>query len=84
MVSKKKGHQGENLEAVEQALSRTERAIEDNQKPLTIIVIAIILVVGGFLGTKKFIIDILKPADELPSIAELIKIKIIHKKASTI
>ena len=56
MVSKKKGHQGENLEAVEQALSRTERAIEDNQKPLTIIVLLIILVIAGFLGTKKFII----------------------------
>ena len=56
MVSKKKGHQGENLEAVEQALSRTERAIEDNQKPLTIIVLVIILAIAGFLGTKKFII----------------------------
>ncbi len=42
--------------AVEQALSRTERAIEDNQKPLTIIVIAIIVLIGGFLGVKKFIL----------------------------
>ena len=56
MVSKKKGQRGENLEAVEQALSRTERAIEENQRVLTIIVIAIVVIIGGFLGTKKFII----------------------------
>lgn len=57
MVSKKKGHANENLVAVENALSRTEQAIEENQRPLTIIVIAIIIVIGGFLGVKKFIIS---------------------------
>ena len=57
MVSKKKGPGNENLEAVEQALSRTEHFIEDNQKTLTYIVLAIIVVIGGFLGTKKFIIS---------------------------
>lgn len=55
MVSKKKGHANENLVAVENALSRTEQAIEENQRPLTIIVIAIIVIIGGFLGVKKFI-----------------------------
>jgi len=57
MVSKKKDHRGDNLEAVEQALSRTERVIEENQRPLTIIVIAIVVVIGGFLGFKKFIVS---------------------------
>ncbi len=57
MVSKKKGHGDENLEAVEQALSRTEKAIEENQKPLTIIVLVVIVVIAGFLGVKKFIVS---------------------------
>lgn len=57
MVSKKKGLGNENLEAVEHALSSTERFIEDNQKPLTYIVLAVIIAIGGFLGVKKFIIS---------------------------
>ena len=57
MVSKKKAKSKENLVAVEQALSTTEHFIEDNQKPLTYIVLAIIIAIGGFLGVKKFIIS---------------------------
>jgi tetratricopeptide (TPR) repeat protein len=57
MASKKKGHQSENLEAVEHALTRTEQAIEENQRPLTIIVIALIVLLGVFLGVKKFVIS---------------------------
>ena len=56
MVSRKKAQSRENLEAVEQALSSTERFIEDNQKVLTYIVLGIIVVIAGYLGTKRFII----------------------------
>lgn len=45
------------LETVEQALSRTEQYIEENKKSLTIIVAAIIIVVGGYLGYKKLILQ---------------------------
>jgi len=57
MVSKKKDTRSENLVAVEQALTSTEHFIETNQKPLTYIVIAIIVVIGGFLGFRKFIVS---------------------------
>lgn len=41
------------LENVEHALSKTEQFIEDNQKLLTIIMFAIIVIVGGYWGAKK-------------------------------
>jgi len=41
------------MENVENALSKTEQFIEDNQKILTIIMFAIIIVVGGYWGAKK-------------------------------
>ncbi|MEA3317345.1 MAG: tetratricopeptide repeat protein [Bacteroidota bacterium] len=44
----------EQLENVENALSKTERYIEDNQKSLTIIVFAIALIVGGYFAYQKF------------------------------
>lgn len=43
------------FEAVENALSKTENYIEENQKSLTIIIIAIIVIVGGYLGYKRFV-----------------------------
>lgn len=57
MVSKTKGKPDKNLEVVEHALSRSERFIEENQKTITLVIIGIILVVGIFLGTKRFIIN---------------------------
>ncbi|OFY88341.1 MAG: hypothetical protein A2236_01030, partial [Bacteroidetes bacterium RIFOXYA2_FULL_33_7] len=51
----------ESLEAVESALSKTEQYIEDNQKSLTIIVLAIIIIVGGYLAYQKFYV---KPLEE--------------------
>lgn len=51
----------ESLEAVENALSKTEQYIEDNQKSLTIIVLAIIIIVGGYLAYQKFYV---KPLEE--------------------
>jgi TolA-binding protein len=45
------------LQSVENALSRTEKYIEENQKSLTIIILAIVVVVGGYLGYKKFYLE---------------------------
>jgi len=55
MSSKKKETHQDQFESVENALSKTERYIEENQKSLTIIVIAIIIIVGGYLGYKRFV-----------------------------
>jgi len=38
------------FQSVENALSKTEQYIEENQKSLTIILLAIVVVVGGYLG----------------------------------
>lgn len=43
--------------SVENALSRTEQYIEENQKSLSIIVIAIVVIVGGYLGYKKLYLE---------------------------
>ncbi|MCD6347155.1 MAG: tetratricopeptide repeat protein [Bacteroidales bacterium] len=56
MVSKKKDHGDQNLETVENALSRTEQFIEDNSKLFTYFALGLIVIVGGFIGTKKLII----------------------------
>jgi TolA-binding protein len=45
------------FQSVENALSRTEQYIEENQKSLTIIILAIVVVVGGYLGYKKFYLE---------------------------
>ena len=51
MSNKEKEYATENsMENVEHALSKTEQFIEDNQKTLTIIMFAIIIIVGGYLG----------------------------------
>lgn len=44
----------DSFEAVENALSKTEQYIEDNRKSLTIIILAIALVVGGYLSYQRF------------------------------
>ncbi len=54
-MSKKKESQQDQFESVENALSKTEHYIEENQKSLTIIVLAIIVIVGGYLGYKRFV-----------------------------
>ena len=49
-------HEESGFESVEHALSRTEQYIEENKKSLSIIVGAIVLVVGGYmLYTKAFL-----------------------------
>lgn len=45
------------FEAVEVALSKTEKYIEDNRKSLTIIIVAIAAVVGIYLGYRKFYLE---------------------------
>ncbi|TSA34045.1 MAG: tetratricopeptide repeat protein [Porphyromonadaceae bacterium] len=57
MVSKSKGKQEDNLEVVEHALTNTEHFIEQNQRTITIALIAIVAVVGIFLGYKRFIVS---------------------------
>jgi len=42
------------FKSVENALSRTEQYIEQNQKSLSVILLAIVVVVGGYLGYKRF------------------------------
>ncbi len=53
-MAKKKNQQGDNLQELESALTRTEQFIEDNQKIISIIVGAVILVVIGYLGFNRF------------------------------
>lgn len=56
-MSKKEKTAENNLENVEHALGRTERFIEDNQKNITIIVLALILLVGGYWAFKKLYME---------------------------
>lgn len=54
MSKKEKEYAAEtSMENVEHALSKTEQFIEDNQKILTIVIFAIIVLVGGYWGVKK-------------------------------
>lgn len=61
MAEKVKDPNLENLEMVENALSRTEQFIEDNKKLLTIIIGAIVVIVGGYLAYRSLY---LKPKQE--------------------
>ena len=61
MAKRKKTQIPDRLEEVESALSRTERYIEDNQKLLTIIVLALVVIVIVFMGYKRLIVI---PAEE--------------------
>ena len=56
MAKKKIDHTEEKIEGFEQALSKTERYIEENQKSLTIIVLAITVIVVGFTLYKRYIV----------------------------
>lgn len=47
----------DSFEAVEVALSKTEQYIEDNRKSLTIIIVAIAVVVGFYLGYRKLYLE---------------------------
>jgi tetratricopeptide (TPR) repeat protein len=53
-MAKKKAQQDDNLQELESALTKTERFIEENQKPITYAVGAIILLVVVYLSFSKF------------------------------
>ncbi len=53
-MAKKKTPQVDNLQELESALTKTEQFIEDNQKIISYVIGAIILVVAGYLGFNKF------------------------------
>lgn len=61
MAEKVKDPNLENLEMVESALSRTEQFIENNKKMLSIIIGAIVVIVGGYLAYRSLY---LKPKQE--------------------
>ncbi len=56
MAKKKTDQAEERVEGFEQALSRTEKYIEENQKSLTVIVLAISIIVVGFTLYKRYIV----------------------------
>ena len=53
MSKKKTNKQDKPLENVEIAFSKTEKFIEDNQKNLSIIVLALLILIGGFWGYRR-------------------------------
>lgn len=53
-MTKKKTAQEDNLQELESALTRTEQFIEDNQKKITYVVGAIVVLVGAFLAFNRF------------------------------
>ncbi|WP_167608100.1 tetratricopeptide repeat protein [Maribellus sediminis] len=53
-MAKKKSEQVDNLQELESALTKTEQFIEDNQKIISYVVGALVLVVAGYLGFNKF------------------------------
>jgi len=55
-MAKGKNQNREVVDDVENALTRTEQYIEENQKSLMIIVAAIIVIVGGYLGYQRFLV----------------------------
>ncbi len=53
MANKKIKKQDDSFESIEETLGRTERYIEENQKSLTIIALAVILIFGGYFAYTK-------------------------------
>jgi len=60
-MNTKKTAQEDNLQELESALTKTERFIEENQKIISIVVGAVVIVVGGYLAFNKFY---LQPKEE--------------------
>ncbi|MCX6269897.1 MAG: tetratricopeptide repeat protein [Bacteroidetes bacterium] len=56
-MAKKLDNTEERIHKVEEALTKTERFIEDNQKTMMIIIGAIVIIVLGYFGFKKFYIQ---------------------------
>lgn len=56
MSKSKKVDTSDNIELVENALSKTEQFIEDNKRVLTIVIVSLVIVIGGYFGYKKLYI----------------------------
>jgi tetratricopeptide (TPR) repeat protein len=56
-MAKKNAPQPDNLQELESALTKTERFVEENQKPITYAVIALVVVVIAFLGISRFYVQ---------------------------
>lgn len=70
-MAKKTTKTEENIQAVEEALSRTEHFIETNQKPILIILGIIVVVILGYFGFQKlYIVPKEKSAQEQMFMAE--------------
>ncbi len=57
MAKNKKNSQVDNLTEVENALTKSEQFLESNQKLISILVGAIVVVAVGYLGMKKFYLE---------------------------
>ncbi|MDP2336479.1 MAG: tetratricopeptide repeat protein [Bacteroidota bacterium] len=57
MAKDKKNNQEDNLIEVESALTKTEQYLEGNQKMISILVGAIVIVAVGYLGLNKFYLE---------------------------
>jgi len=57
MAKNKKNAQVDNLKEVESALTKTEQFLESNQKLISIVIGAIIVVAAGYLGLNRFYFD---------------------------
>lgn len=56
-MTTKKTVQEDNLQELESALTKTERFIEENQKIISIVVGAVVVVVAGYLAFNKFYVQ---------------------------
>ncbi len=54
---KSTGQGDKNIVAVEQALSKSERFIENNQNTIIWVVAIVVLIVGGYIGYNRFILE---------------------------
>ncbi len=57
MAKDKKNSQVDNLTEVESALTKTEQFLEANQKLISIVIGAVVIVAVGYLGLNKFYLD---------------------------
>ena len=57
MTKDKKNNQVDNLTEVESALTKTEQLIEANQKLISIVIGAVVVVAVGYLGLNKFYLE---------------------------
>jgi len=57
MSKNKNTEQNQNLEGFESALTKSEQFIEDNQNTLTWIALGVLVVVLGYMGLHKFVIE---------------------------